>query len=270
MKQLFISDLDGTLFDSKAEITDFTAETINALAGKGLSFAFATARSVYSAKPMTEKLKITAPCILMNGVSIYDMNTDTYIKNEFISEKASAEIIKAFERRNIRCFMYKIDSDVLTAYFTEMTSEVMEQFAQERKNKFRKPFVQCQRFIADSSIVYFTTTGEHDALAPLKEELSLVEGADLAFYEDTYTGEWYLEVFSHKASKANGIKFLREHYGYERVVCFGDNLNDLPMFEESDIRVAVGNAKTRVKEKADFIAPSNDENGVAVWIKENT
>lgn len=272
MKRLYISDLDGTLFDPNANITDNTAEIINSLIKRGMFFTFATARSVYSAKQMTKKLHINVPCILMNGVSVYDLCTERYIKNEYISEKASAEIVGIFNRHNARCFMYKIHSDVLTAYFTEMDSEVMRKFAEERKNNFKKPFVQCSSFmnIIDGDIVYFTTTGEYERLLPIKDDLSGVNGIDLAFYRDTYTGMHYLEIFSDGASKAKGIKFLRKIYGFDHVTAFGDNLNDLPMFAESDIRVAVGNAGSRVKDAADFIADANDSDGVAGWLAKNS
>lgn len=269
MKKLYISDLDGTLFDPAAEITDKSAELINSLIARGMNFSFATARSVYSAKPMTEKLNINAPCILMNGVSIYDLQKDRYLRNEFVPEDASAEIIKIFDRHNVRCFVYMIKDELLTAYFTEMTTEVMRQFAEERKRKFRKPFVQCSRFTPDKDIVYFTTTGEYEVLLPLKTEIEAVEGADFTFYEDTYTKKWYLEIFSEKASKYNGVKFLRENGGFENITCFGDNLNDIPMFQASDVRIAVENAKPELKELADEVILPNTENGVARWLLDN-
>lgn len=269
MKKLYISDLDGTLLTSQQLVTGETARILNGHISKGMNFTFATARSVYSAKPMTEAIDINVPCILMNGVSIYDLKTDKYIKNEFIPAEASEKIIEVFESYDVRCFMYKIREDILTAHFTEMTSEVMRQFAEERKRKFRKPFVQCSRFEKAEDIVYFTTTGEREALSPLKKEIDLINGSDCAFYEDTYTGKWYLEVFSSRASKSNGIAFLREKYGFDHITCFGDNFNDIPMFNASDYRVAVENAKSEVKELADDVAASNNENGVALWLEKN-
>ena len=269
MKRLYISDLDGTLLTSQQTVAEKSAQMLNRCIGEGAYFTFATARSVYSAKPMTESININVPCILMNGVSIYDLENDKYIKNEFIPAQACEEIINVFEGFDVRCFMYKICEEVLTAHFTEMTSDVMRQFAQERKRKFRKPFVQCNRFEKADDIVYFTTTGEHGLLLPLKQEIDLIIGADCAFYEDTYTGEWYLEVFSSRASKYNGVKFLSEKYGFEQVTCFGDNLNDIPMFNASDYRVAVENAKPEVKELADDVTASNNEDGVALWLEKN-
>jgi len=80
---------------------------------------------------------------------------------------------------------------------------------------------------------------------------------------------YYLEIFNVTASKKTAVKFLREKYGFERIVGFGDNHNDLPMFEACDVRVAVNNATSNVKDIADFICDSNEEDGVAKWIKTN-
>ena len=89
-----------------------------------------------------------------------------------------------------------------------------------------------------------------------------------AFYKDIYEeGLYYLEVFAKSATKANGVKFLREYTGADKVIAFGDNLNDLDMFDVSDVTVAVENAVDEVKNKADYICKNNNENGVAEFIE---
>ncbi len=234
-------------------------------------FTFATARSVYSAKPITSDLNINVPYILMNGVSIYNPYNDTYVRNEYISPETSAQVISVFKENNLKCFMYKIHNDVLSAYFTEITSQVMHSFAESRRNNYNKPFVQCSDLAdhADEETVYFTVTGEYERLFPVKSAVERIKGINHAFYRDTYTGKYYLEIFSESASKANGIEYLRNEYGFDEIVCFGDNLNDLTMFEESDIKIAVGNAVNELKKSADFVALSNNYNGVAKWLAEN-
>jgi len=249
-------------------VTPRTAELINSLTAKGMSFTFATARSIYSAVPITAALDINVPCILMNGVSIYDLKSRSYIKNEFIPVEASAEVLGAFERHNVRCFMYRIEEGSLICYYSELTTKVMRSFAEVRKKEYLKPFVQCSRLAdrADEHTVYFTTTGPYETLFPVKQEAEHIKGIDIAFYLDVYNGEWYLEIFSDKASKSNGIIFLRERYGFERVVAFGDNLNDLPMFQQADMRIAVGNARDEVKAAADEVIGANSADGVAEWL----
>ncbi len=267
-RTLYISDLDGTLLSPEPAVTEKTAEIINGLTAKGMNFTFATARSIYSAIPITAALDINVPCILMNGVSIYDIKNECYIKNEFIKPADSAAVLSAFARHGVQCFMYRIDKEILTCYYSELTSKVMRSFAEVRKNNYKKPFVQCRlEDHADEYTVYFTTTGPYEELYPVKKEVEKIKGVDHAFYLDVYNNSWYLEVFSHKASKANGLAFLRERYGFDEIAAFGDNLNDLPMFAQADLKIAVGNAREEVKEEADIIIGTNSEDGVANWLK---
>ena len=268
MKRLFISDLDSTLLGSDGTISRKTAEIMNRLTDKDIYFTFATARSAYSVVHITAPLNINVPCILMNGVSIYDRDNRQFVKNEYIPVSASEQALKAFEENDVHCFMYKICDGILTCCYSEITTAVMRSFAEVRKNRYNKPFVQYDRLIehADEDVVYFTTTGEYEKLFPVKQASDSIQGLDSAFYKDTYEDKWYLELFSHKASKANGVKYLRERYGFDEVVAFGDNLNDLPMFEQADVKIAVGNAREEVKAAADHIIGTNDEDGVAVYL----
>ena len=267
MKTLYVSDLDGTLLDPSPKITSRTAETLNSLIAKGMKFTFATARSIYSAVPITSALDINVPCILMNGVSIYDIVNERYIKNEFIAPEDSAEILRIFGKYGIHCFMYRIDNGILTCYYSELTTKVMQSFAEVRKHEYKKPFVQCRLAdYADEYTVYFTTTGPYEELLPVKLEAEKIAGVNIAFYLDVYNGAWYLEIFSHKASKANALRFLRKNYGFDKVVAFGDNLNDLPMFEQADTKIAVGNARDEVKAAADIVIGTNDNDGVAEYL----
>ena len=104
----------------------------------------------------------------------------------------------------------------------------------------------------------------------MKLEIEGISGVSCAFYLDVYNGAWYLEIFSDRASKANGIRFLREKYGFERVVAFGDNLNDLSMFEAADVRIAVGNAREELKSAADLVIGDNRNDGVVRWLTDNS
>ena len=63
------------------------------------------------------------------------------------------------------------------------------------------------------------------------------------------------------------MKFLREKYDFDKIVVFGDNLNDLSMFKVADVKIAVENAKEELKKFADLVIGSNDNDGVAKWLK---
>ena len=70
-------------------------------------------------------------------------------------------------------------------------------------------------------------------------------------------------------TKAQGVDRLRRITGIQRIVCFGDNPNDLPMFAVADESYAVGNAKAEVKRAATGVIGSNEELGVVRYIMEN-
>ncbi len=76
---------------------------------------------------------------------------------------------------------------------------------------------------------------------------------------------YFLEFASPDVTKATGLEFLAHHLGFarERTVAFGDGENDIELVEWAGYGVAVENAHPRVKEVADFVCPSVDEEGVA-------
>jgi hypothetical protein len=158
---------------------------------------------------------------------------------------------------------------VLSACYSELSPQIMRDFAEERIKHYGKPFIRFDDIAeaADGDALFFTTVGERSRVEPVRDIVKDIPGVGYAFYEDTYTGAWYLEVFSSEATKAGGVRYLRENYGFDRVVVFGDNLNDLPMFEEADVKVAVGNAREEVKAAADCVIGTNDKDGVAEWLK---
>lgn len=267
-KTLYISDLDGTLLNSNAGLSDYTVNTINHLIGKGMYFTFATARTIYSAKPITRRLEVNVPCILNNGAGVYDIPSGTYVKKACIPINTARQIISAFRKNNVRCFLFEFVDGVLTTCYDNITEELMRNYVEERKGKFLQPFIECDDVLTvlDNSAIYINSTGDYESLLPVRNEVLKIDGADCAFYKDTYTEKWYLETFSADASKANGIKFLREKYGFDRVVAFGDNLNDLSMFSQADVKIAVENAHPDVKAAADLVIDTNDNNGVAEYL----
>lgn len=272
MKTLYISDLDGTLLNSDQRVSGETARMLRAAIDRGAFFTFATARTAASAVAITENIGVNVPCVLMNGVSVYDISSQSYVKNEYIptdSARAAAELLDSLGQSG---FMYKISGNKLSCEYTKLDNPEMCEFYETRRKRYDKPFTQIESFASSCSgdVVYFALLDKYDRLEPIRERISRMNGLKYEFYRDIYSGDvYYLEIFSEKASKYNGVKFIRENYGFDRVICFGDNLNDLPMFEASDVKIAVGNAKPELKAAADVIIGSNEENSVADYIYNN-
>ncbi len=86
------------------------------------------------------------------------------------------------------------------------------------------------------------------------------------FQTEIYSGEQWLEIVPKSVSKANAILQLKEDFGIEYIVAFGDGKNDIEMFEIADESYAVENAVDELKAIAAGIIESNDSDGVAKWL----
>ena len=104
--ELFISDLDGTLLNGNAEVTEFTRDTLNRLMAKGLNFTAATARTLASAGKILLGLDLKLPVILMNGVIIYDMAGKKISKDNRPFREPSGLIIGLSKGVCFKHFMY--------------------------------------------------------------------------------------------------------------------------------------------------------------------
>jgi hypothetical protein len=119
-----------------------------------------------------------------------------------------------------------------------------------------------------SNVVYFSYLNTEEALKPLYEDLKECGGITISYYRDIYYGDlYYLEISSVNASKRTAVEFLREYVSAEEIICFGDNLNDIPMFEASDKCCAVANANEKLRERADKVIGSNNEDGVIKFLE---
>ena len=269
MKTLYISDLDGTLLNSHAELSDYTLKALNSLIGKGIHFSLATARTAATTLRIFENVAINIPIVLMNGVLIYDPDSKGYIKKEAISETIAINIIQAMREVKQTGLMYTLRGDVMLTYYETLDNKAINDFISERKAKYNKVFTQVNDFIdVKDEIIYFTFLDNEENIERLFSRITEIDGIEFAKYRDIYSEDlWYLEVFSSAASKYNAVRFLREYGNYERVIGFGDNLNDIPLFRACDECYAVTNAKNEVKENATAVIDCNDNDGVAKWLE---
>jgi len=269
-KVLYISDLDGTLLMSNRELSNYSKETLNKLMDKGVHFSVATARSLATAVKIIEDLNIKVPVVLMNGVVIYDIAERKYVKLETIPTEAVKEIIDITKKHNITGFMYAICNNEQITYYEDLCTKYLKNFHDERVLKYGKPFEKVASFhdkACDNNIIYFSFMDLHEKLYLMFEELKKNPEIEVVLYKDVYNENvWFLEIHSKYASKYNSVKFLREQLGYDKVIGFGDNLNDLPLLRACDEFYAVANAVDELKEKANGVIDDNNSDGVAKYI----
>jgi len=272
MKTLYISDLDGTLLQPNVELSDKTITLLNDLIKQGMLFSVATARSIASVKTILKDVAIALPIVLMNGVCIYDLSKNKYIKVETFSEESIATLMSIISSHKLKGFAYTIKDGKMATYYEDLEAKPLRDFYEERVNKYQKQFIQVENFtsLAKEPLVYFSLLNRKEQLEPIYHIVEAIPDLNCVFYKDNYSPDWwYLEIFSKHASKYHAVQYLRTYLNLDFIVCFGDNRNDLPLFEASDHKLAVANAVTELKEKADEVILSNVEDGVATWLKHN-
>ncbi len=269
MKNLYISDLDGTLLNNSAEVSRESVELLNKAIKNGVFFSVATARTAATVLQMLDKIEVNAPIVLMNGVTVYDMKKGEYVRVCAFSDKAKREFAEVVKSHSSSGFFYCYEGNETTTYYQNTFSPNAEQFIREREEKYGKKFTKINSLdeLAVKAMVYYSYNDYREKLQPVYEKVSKIEGLRCEFYADNYnTDFWYLEVCSQDASKKNAVEFLKQKYGFDRVVAFGDNFNDIPLFEASDECYAVENAKAEVKRLATAVIGKNSENAVAEFI----
>lgn len=272
MKTLYITDLDGTLLGDNAELSPYTANALNCLLERGVCISVATARTEATVVQLLRGINLSVPVILMNGVAIYDIKKGEYLKTCVMDASSLSRIIKILQKRELTGFLYTMEQGKLKTYYENLDRPQMKEFHDERVIKFNKPFHKVSSFCEclDRDVIYFSLCEKEELLLDAYQELKTDDRLGVEFYRDNYRqGYWFLEVFASGASKRNAVVYLKEFCGFDRVISFGDNLNDLSLFSASDACFAVANAKEEVKVKATRVIGSNDEDGVAKWLEEH-
>ena len=266
-KVLYVSDLDATLMHKDLKISDFSVKTINELVAKGAAFTYATARSISSAGTITKDLKLKLPVITRNGAVLADNNTGKIIEKALFTESEVdllKEMLPELPRTGfVSCYfgddMKKVFADTLhtpelQGYLDYYKDDPSVVFSSDLTGMFR----------GDPG--YVTIIGDKSETEPLYIRAREYNGWECLFQKDVYRDEYWLEIAPQNSTKAKSILKLKEEYGFDKLVVFGDSVNDIPMFKIADEAYAVANAVDELKALATGIIGSNEEDAVAVYL----
>lgn len=267
MTTLYVTDLDGTLLNSDVQISEFTIAAINKMVEEGMLFTYATARSLVSASVVTKGLTTEIPVIAYNGAFIFDAATGKVIASEGFNEpeiQFIKEVAKAFDCNPlVYSFVTGIEK---VSYNSNRVNEGVQRYLNSRSGDRRLRPLTDDICLYDGEVFYFTFIGEKEELQSLYDAIKDNESYRVTFQQDIYNDEYWLEIMPVMATKANAILKLKDIMHCDRVVCFGDAINDIPMFQISDECYAVANAVEEVKKIATGVISSNNEDGVAKWL----
>lgn len=266
-KTLYITDLDGTLLRNDATVSEYTVSVVKRLREKGILFTYATARAYTSASVITREITPNIPAVVYNGTFIVDAATGERVSVRHMTREESDYTLSVFADHGVSPIVYSIiDGVEKYSYCYELLPEASKVFLDARKGDARENPTTPEK-LGQGQVFHFSSLAEGDKLAAIQDILKKDFPAEL--FLDRYFHEMFLEIHPKGATKAEGVLELKRILGCDRIVCFGDGNNDIPMFRIADECYAVANAEPALKEIATAVIGDNESDGVARWLEEN-
>jgi Cof subfamily protein (haloacid dehalogenase superfamily) len=275
VNRLFVSDLDGTLVDRRARLSAYTRRHLLELLGAGLPFTVASARSIYTIAPILEGVALELPIVEFNGAFITDLKTREALVCHALRPDVAARVMDWALEIEVPPFVcsYVNRSQRLTPPLVLANAGIAWYEASRRDA--RDPRLRAAadpRGLLEEPIVCLTLVAERARLEPIEAAI-LAEfpgQTHSVLYENRYQPGWYwLTVQSHLASKAHAVEHLARLAGVDlaTVTVFGDEINDVPMFEVAGRAVAVENAVDELKRIAHEVIGPHDQDSVVNYLR---
>ena len=256
--KLIVTDMDGTLLNSRGDLDPKFFELVRDLKSHGLKIAVASGRQFYSLANKLKEVEEELIFIAENGSIVMEGEKQLHIQP--MGRELAMEIVRCLKEIGgkyiIVCgkksaYIESTDPQFMKPFLMHYDKyEVVEDLLEVEGDEFLKVTV-CDLEGAEENTLPHV---EH-----LKDELQV-----------KLSGEIWVD-FTHKlAQKGNALVKVQEIYGItpEETMSFGDYLNDLELFDHSHFCYAMANAHEEVKRKASFEAKSNDEGGVLLVLEE--
>jgi len=248
-------DIDGTLLNSLGELTEETRKAIKSGIEGGLIFTISTGRPLQGAEYLNEVLNLDLPYITYNGAMVIMGKSKEILYEQNLSSEDANRIIDLGEKYGTTIIIWADNKLFVT--------ELNERVQKYKKISKVEPIVTGDLHkLIKAGVTKILWYDEIVKIESFQSEIGKYLNDSVNFYTSR---PMFLEFVDKKASKAIAMEKLGEHFGIKRseMIAVGDGYNDLSMIEYAGLGVAMANAKDAIKEKADFITLSNDEDGVA-------
>ncbi len=258
-KKLIAIDLDGTLLNNEGQVSEETKEVITEIRNQGHKVVIATGRHTMSAIPIAEQLALTDSIVCFNGALVMNM------------EKNQAKLVHSFVQQELKKLIALVKEWGYGYITSTQNSYHIESQYRHLIDLFGKIGIKVEE---SDSLENLAHPILKTSIIGTEEELNQIE----RFVQPTIphlgvvrSGEESIDIMNREASKGVALQWLANHYQVkqEDTISFGNYYNDISMFQYAGTGVAVDNAPDQVKQQADIITASNEENGVAQFLEEH-
>lgn len=261
MYKLIALDCDGTLLNSRKEITERTVSVINVAKSAGLKIVLASARPFYRLRPFVDKLGITSDdqySIAFNGGLIVNNTELNILFSGGFTNSQVIELLMLGNEYKTAMFLYSKDG---------IFSNVNDEKYKKRNPEVNFSVVDLLNFDFSNIQIYKI------AYVNSPEKTQVLRGKLPSYlynkYEISSSVPQFVEFVSKGITKSGALEYVGKKLNItsSEMVAFGDQDNDIPMLRYVGLSVAMGNATEEVKSCSDYTTTSNDEDGVALAIE---
>lgn len=256
--QFLLSDIDGTLLRPDHSLSQANIDAVARLRAAGVHFTVASSRPPRAMRQQIEALGIDLPTVGFNGGNIVNADGSLLIAHR-IDPVAARTTIDLFADHDVAVWVFADDQWFLT--------DPDGAYVEHERQTLGYPFVQVDGFDAylDRVDKIVAASTDFELLVELEARLNpLIEGLAFAARSQSY----YLDVTALDANKGTALIALAAQLGVDmaHTAAIGDGGNDVAMFQQAGLSIAMGQAEEGVRSQASFVTGSNLEDGVATAI----
>lgn len=256
---MIVLDLDGTLTNKDKVITPRTKEALMKAQEAGKIVVLASGRPTPGVKPLADELELArfgSYILSYNGGSITNCKTETEVFTARIPVEYNRRIIELAREHRVDILTYEGNDIIATSCASAYSRH------EARATGMNLKLVEDLESYVDFSVAKYVMFDDDDYLVTVEPRVKAALGRRFSVYRSE---PFFLEVLPHGIDKAQSIARLAEQINIskEEIIACGDGYNDLSMVKYAGLGVAMENAVLPLRNAADYITGSNNEDGVA-------
>ncbi|MED4016861.1 Cof-type HAD-IIB family hydrolase [Sutcliffiella cohnii] len=263
-KHLIAVDLDGTLLSDDKKVSQRNKAALQEAMKQGHEVVIATGRPFRASYMYYQEVGMTTPIVNFNGAFVHHPQNDNWgTFHEPLSLDVVKEVIQVSEKYQIHNILAEVMDDV---YFHFHDEKLLDIFGFGNPRMETGDLKQILKKDPTSVLIH----ASEDEVEKIRKYLSEVHAEVIDHRR--WAAPWHvIEIVRSGINKAVGLKKVADYYNIptSNIIAFGDEDNDFEMIEFAGVGVAMGNAIPQLKERANVITKTNEENGIAHFLEKN-
>jgi Cof subfamily protein (haloacid dehalogenase superfamily) len=263
--RLLVADVDGTLVRADGGIAPAVAAAVDAARSAGLMVALSTGRTVAACAPLLADLALDGAHIFFDGALVLDPAAGMPVLEERIAPRAAAAVLDFARAHRLTIEFYTRDG----YYVEHVTAEVAAHAALQRHPA---TVADLTAVLASGEVIKAELVLADDEARALVRAFAAGQAGQARYSWATAPGLPHLSfinIVPPHVSKGSGLRALAARAGLDlaAVAAIGDSANDIPMFAEAGLAIAMGNAPTAVRAAAHVVTDPVEADGMATAIE---